>query len=280
MSFLSISELSKEEIMALIKRALALKKGAKAHVDGMIANIFIEPSTRTLTSFQVAQDKLGMKRYDLHVENSSFRKGETLEDTLINLKAMGINNFVIRNREEGYWKDFKYKYNIINGGDGTKNHPSQALLDAITIYEHFGTLENLKVLFVGDVDYSRVYHSNKDLLEKFGSTVHTLNSERERHVKMFDCARMYDVIVMLRIQHERHEKKMDIRGYNDEFGLNRKVVSEMKSNAIFMHPGPLNRGVEIEEVLLYDHPKNKILEQVTNGVYARMAILEKECKNM
>lgn len=280
MSFLSIKDFSKEEILFLVKRALELKKGAHTQVEGKVANIFIEPSTRTLTSFQVAQDKMGIKRYDLHVENSSFKKGETLEDTLINLKAMGINNFVIRNKEESYWKDFKYSYNIINGGDGTKNHPSQALLDAITIYEHFGTLEKLKVLFVGDVNYSRVYHSNKDLLEKFDSIVHTLDSEKERRVKLEDCAHMYDVIVMLRIQHERHAKKMDIRGYNKEFGLNDNVVQKMKSNAIFMHPGPLNRNIEIDEKLLYDHPKNKILEQVTNGVFARMAILEKTCKNM
>lgn len=279
MSFLSIKDFSKEEIMSLITRALELKKGAKANVNALVANIFIEPSTRTLTSFQVAQDALGIRRYDLQIENSSFKKGETLEDTLLNLKAMGINNFVIRNKEEEYWKDFKYSYNIINGGDGTRNHPSQALLDAVTIYEHFKTLEGLKVLVVGDVKYSRVYHSLKDLLEKFNSTVEAIDTQVASG-ELKDKVKDKDVVVMLRIQHERHETKMDISTYNKQWGLNPEIVATMKQDAIFMHPGPLNRNVEISEELLYDHPKNKILEQVTNGVFARMAILEKVCKNM
>lgn len=279
MSFLSIKNFSKAEIMSLIVRALEFKYGAKANIDALVANIFIEPSTRTLTSFQVAEDALGMKRYDLHIENSSFKKGETLEDTLLNLKAMGINNFVIRNKDEEYWNDFKGKYNIINGGDGTKNHPSQALLDAITIYEHFGTLENLKVLVVGDIKYSRVYHSLKDLLSLFGTEVQALDTMSSDDF-LTTHLKDKDVVVMLRIQHERHERKMDTFGYNKRFGLNIKSKDLLKRNAIFMHPGPINRNIEISEELLYNHPQNKILEQVNNGVFARMAILEKVCKNM
>lgn len=171
------------------------------------------------------------------------------------------------------------EHNIINGGDGTRHHPSQAILDAITIYEHFKTLENLKVIIVGDVEYSRVYHSLKTLLEKFNSEVFALDTTDARSSHLSKVISNFDVVVMLRIQHERHTDKVDTNGYNAKYGLNDGNVALMKSNAIFMHPGPLNRGVEIDEKLLYDHPKNKILEQVKNGVFARMAILEKTCKS-
>lgn len=280
MSLLSINDLSKEEILELVESGIAFKHGKKANKEAMIANIFIEPSTRTLTSFQVAQDALGMKRYDLDIDNSSFKKGESLEDTLFNLEAMGINNFVVRSKEENYWNNFKKEHNIINGGDGTKNHPSQAILDAITIYEHFKTIEKLKVIVVGDVDYSRVYHSLRTLLEKFNSEVEALDTTNSSSPHLSDVIANFDVVVMLRIQHERHTDKVDIDGYNQKYGLNQSNVKLMKSNSIFMHPGPLNRDVEIDSNLLYDHPKNKILEQVKNGVFARMAILEKICKNI
>lgn len=282
MNFVSIKELSKEQISSLITRALEFKKGTALELKESIANIFLEPSTRTMLSFRKAQNNLKMEVYDVNIANSSFKKGETLEDTLLNLQAMGINNFVIRNTVEGYWKDFKGKFNIINGGDGTKNHPSQALLDATTIYEHFGTLENLKVLIVGDVKHSRVYHSNKDLLEKFNSTV-DMTGPKELGGDGEDISEklnQYDVVMFLRIQHERHSQEFSVEEYNKHFGLNINNVNNLKDNAIFLHPGPINRDVEIASELLYDHPKNKILDQVENGVYSRMAIMEFVCKNM
>lgn len=279
MSFLTIKDQSRNEIEALIKRALEFKNGAKANINALVANIFIEPSTRTQTSFQVAEDALGIKRYDLNIENSSFKKGETLEDTLLNLRVMGIHNFVIRTREEHYWEKFENKFNLINGGDGRQNHPSQALLDAITIFEHFKTLENLNVLVVGDLEFSRVYHSIKDLLEKFNSRVEGIDAQKDDK-KLADYIKDKDVVIMLRIQHERHESKMDVSNYNNKFGLNKETLKLMKDNSIFMHPGPVNRGVEISEDILYKSEKSKILEQVNNGVFARMAILEKVCKNM
>lgn len=282
MNFVSIKDLSNQQIMNLIHRALEFKNGKSLELNKSIANIFLEPSTRTMLSFKKAQNNLKMEVYDVNISNSSFKKGETLEDTLLNLKAMGINNFVIRSTEENYWKNFSKDLTIINGGDGTKNHPSQALLDAVTIYENFKTLENLKVLIVGDVKHSRVYHSNKELLEKFNSTVDMtgpkeLGGDGE---DISDKLNKYDVVIFLRVQHERHQESFSVAEYNKHFGLNVNNVNNLKNNAIFMHPGPINRDVEISSELLYDHPKNKILDQVENGVYTRMAIMEFACKNI
>lgn len=282
MNFTSISTLHPDQIRWIIKRAQAFKEGGSLKINQSVANIFLEPSTRTLMSFQVAQKNLSMDIYNIQADTSSFTKGESLEDTLLNLEAMGINTFVIRSKENAYWENFKQDHNIINAGDGTMNHPSQALLDAMTIEENFGTLENLKVLIVGDVKHSRVYESNKVLLEKFGSTVDVVApvelGGNDQELK--EVIGNYDIVMFLRVQHERHAESFSVAEYNRRFGLNNESVALMKEDAIFMHPGPVNRGVEIEEELLYKHPKCKVLEQVTNGVYIRMAILEFMCKNI
>ena len=281
MQIVSIKELDKDEILQIINRALEFKKGKKLEIDGSIATLFLESSTRTLLSFQKAAKNLKMDLFNLDVAKSSFNKGETLEDTLLNLKAMGIDNFVIRTTEEKYWEKFKSSFNILNGGDGKTNHPSQALLDAATIFEHFGTLENLKVAIVGDVKHSRVYHSNLDLLTKFNSKVDVLGPKEFGGDGNAISERLgdYDVVMFLRIQHERHAEKFDTNNYNQTFGLNKTNVEKLNEKAIFLHPGPINRDVEIADELLYDHPKNKILDQVENGVFVRMAMIEKVCKN-
>lgn len=281
-SFLSIKNLTKTEIMQLIKRGLEFKNGAKAKVNASVSNIFLEPSTRTMMSFQKAQKDLGINIYDLPIANSSFKKGETLEDTLLNLKSMGINAFVIRTTEENYWDKFTNQFTIINGGDGTKNHPSQALLDAMTIYEHFQTLSNLKVAIIGDIKHSRVFHSNKDLLQKFNSQVDGFGPKvlGGNNQDISEVLGNYDVIMLLRIQHERLKTDFSMADYNAKFGINEHNVSKLKKHAIILHPGPVNRNVEISEKILYNHPQSKILEQVNNGVNVRKAILEFACKNL
>ena len=279
----TIKELSKEKIEKLIDRAIEFKNGKMVDLSGhSVATLFLESSTRTLISFQKAAKNLKMDVFNINIDKSSFNKGETLEDTLENLKAMGINNFVIRNSETEYWNNFKNKFNIANGGDGTKNHPSQALLDAMTIKEHFGTLANLKVAIIGDIKHSRVYHSNFDLLTKFDSKVDVLGplefggSGKNISTQIDN----YDVLMFLRIQHERHNKEFIISDYNDKFGFKNSMYKLLKSKSIIMHPGPINWNAELSSNISYKDPQIKILDQVTNGVFIRMAILEDLCKNM
>lgn len=278
MNILSISDLSANEILKLISDAMQFKNGKISKIERPIANIFIEPSTRTLMSFQRAQNKLGMEIYNFSPEKSSLTKGETLDDTILNLYAMGMKVFVVRSSEPHYWKNITNKdIAIINAGDGVNNHPSQALLDAMTIFEEFGTIENLKIAIVGDIEHSRVFKSNVDLFSKFNSTVVGYSDKEIKSIT--DEIENYDVVMFLRIQHERHDKKYNISNYNELYGLNENNISKMKNNSIFMHPGPVNWDVEISSNLQH-HPKNRILRQVENGVFIRMAMIEKVCKNM
>lgn len=278
MNILSISDLSANEILKLISDAMQFKNGKISKIERPIANIFIEPSTRTLMSFQRAQNKLGMEIYNFSPEKSSLTKGETLDDTILNLYAMGMKVFVVRSSEPHYWKNITNKdIAIINAGDGVINHPSQALLDAMTIFEEFGTIENLKIAIVGDIEHSRVFKSNVDLFSKFNSTVVGYSDKEIKSIT--DEIENYDVVMFLRIQHERHDKKYNISNYNELYGLNENNISKMKNNSIFMHPGPVNWDVEISSNLQH-HPKNRILRQVENGVFIRMAMIEKVCKNM
>ena len=281
MSLFSIKDLSKEQIMSIIKRAIEFKNGANAKIDQPIANIFIEPSTRTLLSFKRAENKLGMEIYDLDYDKSSFVKNETIEDALLNMQSIGINNFIVRSNVESWWKGFDHsKFNIINGGDGIDNHPTQALLDAVTIYEQFGTLENLKMLVIGDTFHSRVFKSNKQLWEKFNSQVFSVSIHNENASVIDSLIPEMDVVMLLRVQHERHKEQISIVNYNKRLGMNKERADMLKDNAIIMHPGPLNRDIEISSELLYDHPKNIIIEQAGNGLFTRMAILEMFCKNI
>ncbi len=278
---LNIKELNKEEILSIIKKAIEIKQNKKHIINNKsIANIFIEPSTRTKISFEKAQRDLNMDVYNLEFESSALKKSEDLVDTIYTLKQYGINNFVIRSSQEGYWEQLKdiEDINIINAGDGTKNHPTQALLDAMTIYEQFNTLDNLKILISGDVKNSRVYHSFKDLIEKFDSKLF-LSAPNEfqtndlNYVDFNNSLSEMDVIMMLRIQHERHNFKFNINEYNNKYGINKNNIQKLKPNTILMHPGPVNRGVEIAKDISYKEPKNKILKQVENGFFIRKAIL-------
>ena len=252
-----------------------------------VVNLFMEPSTRTRFSFEVAEKRLSADTLNFSASASSVTKGETLFDTARNLMAMSPDFIVIRHPNSGapHRLAAVVPASIINAGDGINEHPTQALLDAFTMRRHFGELKGLKVVIAGDIRHSRVARSNAILLTKMGAEVRfvapasllpvdveTLGVKAFRRLE--PALEGADVVMMLRIQLER-QKKINfpsMREYYDFFGLTRERLALAAPGAAVMHPGPMNRGVEIES-LVADGDQSVILEQVTNGVAIRMAIL-------
>ncbi|WP_114571238.1 aspartate carbamoyltransferase catalytic subunit [Exiguobacterium flavidum] len=285
-NFLTLEMFETIEIIELIDRAIELKHGARAMdlSDMTVANLFFENSTRTKCSFQMAEHRLRMKEIPFDVSTSSVQKGETLADTCRTLEAIGVDMLVVRHGETGYYEQLQNELNIplINGGDGSGQHPSQSLLDLMTIRETFGQFTGLTVAICGDLAHSRVARSNVDALKRLGARVvgsgpvdwadPTLGIE---HVGIDDAVEA-DVLMLLRVQHERHDGTMafDPGDYHAAHGLTIARYGKLKDHAIVMHPAPINRGVEIASELV-EYPKSRIFEQMTNGVYARMAILER-----
>ena len=285
MNILKLADLEVKEIEEILDQAAAFKSGTKKinyNGDKIIANLFFEPSTRTHYSFETAELKLGCKTIDFAPESSSMKKGETLYDTVKTFESLGVDAVVIRHREDEYYKQLEnIKIPILNGGDGTKDHPSQSLLDLYTIKEEFGHFEGLKVLIVGDIKHSRVAHSNIKVMERLGMKVYTSGPEEFRDdnlefVNFEEYLPKVDVVMLLRIQLERHNEKVaiDAKEYNSNYGLNATNVSKMKDNAIIMHPAPFNRNVEISDDVV-ECSKSRIFKQIINGVYVRMAMIEK-----
>lgn len=285
MNILKLADLEVKEIEEILDQAAAFKSGTKKinyNGEKIIANLFFEPSTRTHYSFETAELKLGCKTIDFAPESSSMKKGETLYDTVKTFESLGVDAVVIRHREDEYYKQLEnIKIPILNGGDGTKDHPSQSLLDLYTIKEEFGHFEGLKVLIVGDIKHSRVAHSNIKVMERLGMKVYTSGPEEFRDdnlefVNFEEYLPKVDVVMLLRIQLERHNEKVaiDAKEYNSKYGLNATNVSKMKDNAIIMHPAPFNRNVEISDDVV-ECSKSRIFKQITNGVYVRMAMIEK-----
>ncbi len=284
-SLLSTKELGKRELEHLLAKAQGFRKGSQKSISKTVALVFTEASTRTSLSFQMAAQMLGMNCLSFSVESSSLKKGETLLDTLQTLEAIGVDATIIRTSED--WPslnvDQKTSMSLINAGSGHFEHPTQALLDAFTIKQYFADLNGLKVTIVGDVLHSRVARSNIDVLRKLGAVVSFSGPEEFADHSIegvewidFDQAiQESDVIMMLRIQHERHSQGLSLskEEYHNQYGLTLDRVQKMKPESIIMHPGPVNRDVEIADEVM-SHPKSKILEQVKNGVYMRMAILE------
>jgi aspartate carbamoyltransferase catalytic subunit len=252
-----------------------------------VVNLFVEPSTRTRISFELAEQRLSADVINFSAEASSFKKGETLKDTARNLEALNADFIVIRHSASGAPQFLArvLKSSVINAGDGAHEHPTQALLDVFTIREHKGKIAGLNVTILGDILYSRVARSNIWALLKLGATV-TLCGPATLVPKTFEqmgCRVTYDVdeairdadiINLLRIQHERQRKTMfpSINEYIQLFGLNQARLAKAKSDALIMHPGPINRGVEIDSDIA-DSSRSLILEQVTNGLAVRMAVL-------
>lgn len=289
MNILKLEDLKVNEIEELLDNAIDFKSGKRkvsCNGDKVIANLFFEPSTRTHYSFEMAEYKLGYKTIDFTADTSSIKKGETLYDTIKTFESIGVDAVVIRHREDMYYNRLKnINIPILNAGDGTKDHPSQSLLDLMTIKEEFGSFKGLKVLIVGDIKHSRVAHSNIKVMERLGMEVYTSGPEefRDENLQFVDFNEMLpkvDVVMLLRIQFERHDDKMSMTNekYNNLYGITMDKVNKMKENAIIMHPAPFNRNVEISDDVV-ECSKSRIFKQMTNGVYVRMAMLDKVLNN-
>ncbi len=252
-----------------------------------VVNLFFESSTRTRSSFEIAEKRLSADNLNFSASGSALSKGESLVDTALNLQAMAPDLIVIRHAHAGapHLLAKKLKAGVINAGDGAHEHPTQALLDAYTIRRHKGRLGGLKVAIVGDIEHSRVVRSNIHLLTKMGArvtvagprTMMPVGIERlgvEVAYTLADAIRGADVIMMLRIQLERQGRMAfpSIREYFELFGLTAERLKGAAEDVIIMHPGPMNRGVEIASEVA-DGPYSVILEQVTHGVSVRMAVL-------
>lgn len=291
---LGIADLQPDEISLILDTAEAMTEIAARPIKKVptlrgrtVVNLFFEPSTRTRMSFEVAEKRLSADTLSIAVAQSSVTKGETLLDTVRNLEAMAPDMIVMRHASSGapHLLARLCRSAIINAGDGMHEHPTQALLDAFTIREHKKTLEGLKVAIVGDLLHSRVLRSNVHLLNKMGAELWAcapttlMPRELERFgvratTSIDEAIADADVIMMLRIQHERMHGHFipSTREYFTLFGLTPERVARAKPDVIIMHPGPMNRGVEIDSDVA-DGPYSVILEQVTNGVAVRMAVL-------
>ncbi len=284
---LNISHLSEEQILSTLDVAIQFAEGKieKAKSEIFVSNLFFENSTRTKTSFDVAERKLGLNVVPFDASTSSVNKGESLYDTVKTLESIGVDLVVIRHVENQFYKELEsINIPIINAGDGTGNHPSQTMLDLLTIYQEFGKFKGLKIGIVGDVKHSRVANSNSDALRKLGAKVYFSGPEKwfdegaiinGTYLPIDQLIKEADVLMLLRIQHERHGEKMKISldSYHKKYGLTKEREAKMKEKAIIMHPAPINRGVEIDTDLV-ECKRSRIFKQMENGVYARMAILK------
>ncbi len=291
---LGIRDLEVDEIEHILEMAASLKEINTRTIKKVptlrgktVIHLFYEPSTRTRTSFDIAAKRLSADTYSITASASSLVKGETLLDTLKNLEAMKPDIFVIRHTASGtpHRMARHTSASVINAGDGMHEHPSQALLDMMTILEHKQRLEGLNVLIVGDITHSRVARSNIWGLGKMGAKVilcgpKTLIPPEIESLGVQVCYRVEeaiadaDVIMVLRLQKERQQQMLlpSLREYSIYYGINRERLGKAKQDVLIMHPGPMNRGVEISPDVA-DGPHSVILDQVTNGVAVRMALL-------
>ncbi len=293
-NLLSMRDLSVEDIQHILDTADSLKELSFRDIKKVptlrgksVVNYFFEPSTRTRTSFEVAAKRLSADTFSLTASGSSTVKGETLIDTARNLQAMKPDLLVIRHSSTGapHLLAKVISAGIINAGDGINEHPSQALLDMLTIREKMNRLEGLDIVIIGDISHSRVARSDIIGLTKMGANV-TVSGPPSMIPKDIEAlgvrvqhnpreaVKNKDVVMLLRIQLERQSKTLfpGLREYASFFGLNSDILKLAKKDAIVMHPGPLNRGVEISTEVA-DGPQSVILDQVTNGVAVRMALL-------
>jgi len=291
---LGMGQLSVGDIELILETAESMKEVSQRDIKKVptlrgksIVNFFYEPSTRTRASFELAAKRLSADTISLSSSGSSITKGETLIDTAKNLQAMNPDLIVIRHSSSGapHMLAPEIKAGIINAGDGTNEHPTQALLDLYTIREKKGRLKGLKVVIIGDIKHSRVARSNIIGLKKMGAevtisgppTMIPMNAEAlgvDVINNPAEAIKDKDVIMVLRIQLERQSKILfpTAREYSTYFGINRDTLKNAREDAIIMHPGPINRGVELASDVA-DGPFSVILEQVTNGVAVRMALL-------
>ncbi len=291
---LGIQGLSSDEIQLILDTARAFAEVSTRSIKKVptlrgrtVVNFFMEPSTRTRSSFEIAEKRLSADTLNFSPSTSSVSKGESLLDTARSLEAMAPDMIVIRHYAAGspHFLARHCRSNIINAGDGTHEHPTQALLDAFTIREHKGRIEGLRVAIIGDLTHSRVLRSNLFLLRTMGADVVACGPPTlippgladlgvQVSYRIDEALEGADVVMMLRIQRERQHTGAfpSTREYYNLFGLSEERARRAKPDAIIMHPGPMNRGVEIDSAVA-DGPYSVILEQVTNGVAVRMAVL-------
>lgn len=284
--FLSVQDMTATEIIDLLDMAESFRK-EEVQITKQVfaANLFFEPSTRTKTSFIVAEKKLGIESLEFDMETSSMKKGESLYDTAKTFEAIGANILVVRHEADDWDKELRNKISIpiVSGGAGKKNHPTQSLLDADTIYQEFGTFKNLNIVIAGDIKHSRVAKSNAEMLTKLGANVYFAcapdfqdKSLDYPYITMDEAVEIGDAVMLLRIQHERHDQfSSSTLNYHNDYGLTIEREQKMKDHAIILHPGPVNRGVEIDSSLV-ECERSRIFKQMNNGVYVRMAVLTRQ----
>jgi aspartate carbamoyltransferase catalytic subunit len=294
-NLLSIQDLEIKEIELILDTATSLKevstersiKKVPTLRGQTVVNLFMESSTRTRTSFELAAKRLSADVLNISPSTSSLTKGETLKDMALNLEAMHPSLFIIRHPHSGAPELFSQytTAGVINAGDGCHEHPTQALLDIFTMRQHKGSIKGLKVAIVGDIAYSRVARSNIHALTKMEAEVTVVGpaSMIPMGIESMGAQVSYDlnsvlpkvdVLMLLRVQRERQDRTSfpSLREYSRFYGLTKERADLLKENAIIMHPGPINRGVEIDFEIV-DDPRSVILDQVTNGIAVRMAVL-------
>lgn len=290
---IDIKQLNKQQIIDFLQTADEIKSSSKKKNRSLlkgktVANLFFENSTRTLVSFEIAAKRLGAHVVNINIEQSSTSKGETLKDTVKTLEAMEIDAFIVRHSENKICEEIrswlKPETVLVNAGDGNNQHPTQALLDVYTMLHYKSNLEEQKITIIGDIKHSRVANSLIDCLTILGNQDINIFGPPELLPKNLPNTLVCDsigqsldnadIIVMLRIQKERMKLQNipNLENYHNNFGLNRKNLSFANQGCIVMHPGPINRDVEISSEIAYNSP-SVILDQVNNGVTIRMAVL-------
>ncbi|HOF10832.1 MAG TPA: aspartate carbamoyltransferase catalytic subunit [Opitutaceae bacterium] len=285
---LSLAEIEQIHNTAAVFKGVLTRKGPKvpALVGKTVVNLFLEPSTRTRTGFDMAAKRLSADVISFDAASSSTTKGETLRDTAENIQALNVDMIVIRHAAgAAHYLSKILRIPVVNAGDGAHEHPTQGLLDTFTMKEHFGDMRGRKVVILGDILFSRVARSNIHALTKMGAAVTLVGPSTlvPQHFTAMGVTVSYDlksaladaeVVMLLRIQHERQNSSLfpSLGEYTGMFGLNKTRASWLNPKAIIMHPGPINRGVEIDSDLA-DGSHSVILEQVTNGLAVRMAVL-------
>ena len=299
-NLLSLNDLSKKEILELIEFAKNFKledgsfRKENLFPDKTVANVFCEPSTRTKSSFEIAAKNLGCSVIGFDISNSSVEKGESIYETVDALSLMGVDLCVLRHPESVIRDLSEYlpEMVFINGGEGSISHPTQALIDLMTIIENKGSIDDLNIVIVGDLDHSRVTSSFVEGISNFSFNSLTfcghpsmstkyINPVLGRFEPDLDLAlHDADVIMTLRIQYERFEEtlNLDLEEYKQAYELTSERLEQAKGDAIVMHPGPMNRGVEIDTKLADDINVSLVKEQVELGVAVRMACLKRYCK--
>ncbi|MCA1766407.1 MAG: aspartate carbamoyltransferase catalytic subunit [Desulfobulbaceae bacterium] len=290
----SLADLSVEDFALVLSTARSFKEISSRSIKKVptlrgrtVINLFFEPSTRTRLSFEIAAKRMSADTFNISASSSSAAKGETLVDTALNLQAMNPDMVIIRHSSSGAANLLKrhLRTSVINAGDGTHEHPSQGLLDMMTVVEHKGDLTGLKIAIIGDIAHSRVAHSDIIGFTRMGAAVSVsgpatmvpLEVERlgaKVCLDPRDAVADADVVMALRIQRERLLDPLipSLREYATFFGINEALMRLARPDALIMHPGPINRGVEIDPAIA-DGPRSVILDQVTNGVAVRMALL-------